>query len=91
MTLNGVSTTPTSSFPYNGFGPIDFSQINFVRTEQTEYYYGYVTPSSTQEVLLATVKQVNDPRETVLIIAGMILGFFILAIGFIKFIRRQGK
>lgn len=89
--LDGATTTPTSSFPYRGFGPIDFSQINFVKTEQTEYYYGYPDASATQEVLLAKVTQTYDPTLTFFTIFLMIAGFIWGLIGFIKFVRKQGK
>ncbi len=88
MTLNGNSVTPTSSFPYIGPGPIDYSQLNFVRTEQTEYYYG---TGSAANQLIATVKQVYDPTTAMLEIGGIILAFFlVLGFGIMK-IRKMGK
>lgn len=61
MILNGTTTIPTSSFPYHEIGPINFSNLNFVRTEQVDYYYGYADPSSTTPVLLSEVHQIYDP------------------------------
>lgn len=75
MTLNGNPVTPTSSFPYHEIGPVQFSNLNFVRTEQVDYYYGPYA-SGSAAVLLSEVKQIYDPTLTVAIIVVMILGFF---------------
>ena len=88
MILNGTSTTPTSSFPYQGIGPIDFSQLNFVETKETDFYYG--TEGGTQ-VLLSQVTQTYNPALAFTCIAVLIALFF-LALGFgIKKIRKMGK
>jgi hypothetical protein len=89
--LNGATTTPTSTFPYTGVGPIDYSQLNFVRTEQTDYYYGYPTSNATSQVLLATVVQIYDPSEAMVLI-GTLIGTFLLLLAWgIGKIRKMGK
>lgn len=91
MILNGTSTAPTSTFPYVSIGPIDFSQLNFVKTTQTDYYYGYPDASATQEVLLSQVTQTYDPTTAFLTIGGLMFAFlFLLGWGIGK-IRRMGK
>ena len=88
MTLNGTSAIPTSSYPYHDIGPIDYSQLNFVKTEQTEYYYG---TGSAANQLIATVKQTYDPTTAMLEIAGLMIAFF-LALGWgISKIRKMGR
>lgn len=88
MTLNGNAVTPTSTFPYTAIGPIDFSQLNFVKTTQTDYYYG---TGSTGNQLLSQVTQTYDPSTAILEIAGLIILFFATLIFFIKIIRKMGK
>jgi hypothetical protein len=55
MILNGATTTPTSTFPYHAIGPVDFSGQNFVKTEQTDFYY------SESGTLMSEVKQTYNP------------------------------
>lgn len=91
MILNGTSTVTTSTYPYISVGPVDFSRLNFVRTQQTDYYYGYPDASATQEVLLATVQQTYDPGITILEIGGLIFAFFVVLGWGIMRIRRMSK
>lgn len=91
MILNGSTTTSTSSFPYTSIGPIDFSQLNFVRTEQTDYYYGRPDASSTSDFLLSKITQSRDPVIDFLMIAGLFLLFFTLLGFMIMKIRKMGK
>ncbi len=88
MILNGTSTTPTSTYPYTSVGPIDFSQLNFVRTKQIDYYYGSV--SGTQE-LMATVEQQYDPAIATIAVVGIMIAFFLTLGWFIKLYRRMGR
>ena len=88
MILNGTTTVPTSTFPYTSVGPIDFSNLNFVRTKQVDYYYG--TVSGTQE-LMATVEQQYDPAIATIAVAGVAIVFFLVLGFFIKAIRRMGR
>src|SRR5579859_1890260 len=82
--------TETSSFPYNGIGPIDFSQLNLVKTQQTDYYYDTVG-SGTTEYLISKVTQTYDPIEAMLLIA-LLISLFFAALGFgIYKIRKMGK
>jgi len=88
MILNGTSTTPTSTYPYTPIGPVDFSQLNFVRTQETNYYYG---TGSAANQLLATVQETYDPGIALLEIAGIMLAFFlVLGYGIMK-IRKMGR
>lgn len=88
MILNGQSITPTSTFPYTSIGPIDFSELNFVKTSQTDYYYG---TGDTAGQLLSQVTQTYDPAIAMLEIAGLIILFFTVLLFFIKKIRKMGK
>lgn len=91
MVLNGTSTSPTSSFPYTGIGPIDFSKLNFVRTEQIDYYYGLPDASATTPVLLSEVRQTYDPSLAFLVIGGLIVSFLLLLGWGISKVRKMGK
>ena len=91
MILNGTTTTPTSTFPYTSIGPIDFSKLNFVRTEQTDFYYGYPDASATTPVLLSQVKQVYDPTLAILVLGGLTFAFLSLLAWGIAKVRRMGK
>ena len=88
--FNTTVQTETSSFPYYGIGPVDFSRLNFVKTQQTDYYYDTIG-SSTQEVLVSQVTQSYDPAVVMPEIAGLIILFFV-ALGWgIMRIRRMSK
>lgn len=80
----------TSAFPYYSIGPIDFSQLNLVKTQQVDYYYGTIG-SSSQQILLSTVTQTYDPLQAMLLIGGAILTFGLVLFAVIKIIRRMGK
>jgi hypothetical protein len=88
MILNGTSTEPTSTFPYTSVGPIDFSNLNFVRTKQVDYYYG---TGSAANQLMATVEQQYDPAIATIAVAVLIIVFFLVLGWFIKIIRRMGR
>jgi|SRR5579862_2160427 len=82
--------TATSAFPYYGLGPVDFSQLNFVKTKQVDYYYDTIG-SSSQEYLVSTVTQTYDPTSAILVIGGAMFVFGLVLWGIIKIIRRMGK
>jgi hypothetical protein len=90
---NGFATstgiTATSAYPYYGNGPIDFSQLNFVRTSQVDYYYDQDASGTWH--LVSQVTQTFDVTETFLVIGVAIIFFIIGLIKFIKFVRKQGK
>lgn len=88
MILNGQPVTATSTFPYTPVGPVDFSHLNFVKTEQTDYYYG---TGSAANQLLSTVKQTYDPNIVILEIGGLIILFLCVLGFFIMKIRKMGK
>lgn len=81
--LDGVSSTPTSSFPYQSVGPIDFSNYNLVRTKQIDYYYGSISSGSVP-VLLSTVEQDYDPTTAIIIIVFLLSLFIAVCFWFIK-------
>lgn len=70
-------TSPTSSFPYEAEGPVDFSNTNFVRTCQTDYYYD----ASETTQLASEVRQCNEPLATFWTLIG-ISTIFILLVSF---------
>ena len=88
MILNGTSTVPTSSYPYQSIGPVDFSKLNFVKTSQVDYYYG---TGSASNQLLATVTQTYDPMISILEIAGLMVVFLtLLGWGIMKIRKMEG-
>jgi hypothetical protein len=95
LTLNaGFSSssvqTETSSYPYFGLGPLDFSKLNFVKTQQVDYYYDTVG-SSSQEILVSQVTQSYDPAVALPEIGGLMIAF-LYALGWVIIrIRKMGK
>lgn len=92
MILNGVPVTPTGTFPYISVGPVDFSQLNFVKTTQTDFYYCVdPTGDTSNTVVCSKVVQSYDPTTAMLMIGTLIIAFFI-ALGWgISKVRRMGK
>lgn len=86
---SSTQQSSTSSFPYYSVGPVDFSQLNFVRTEQVDYYYD--TDASGSVHLVSQVTQIYDPTETFAFLIFVTAGFLYCVIKFIKFVRKQGK
>lgn len=86
---SSTSVVVTSSYPYYSNGPIDFSQLNFVRTEQTDYFYD--TDASGTQHLVSTVTQTYDPILAMLMLGGVVILFFAVLGYFISKIRKMGK
>lgn len=84
------SSGPSSTFPYESVGPVDYSNLNFVKTTQVDYYYDTVGTSTTQ-YLISTVTQTYDPIEAILAVGLLMIAFLsALSYGIYK-IRKMGK
>ena len=83
ISVTDPATAQTSSFPYYSIGPIDFSKLNFVRTEQTDFYYA----SGTTQVV-SQVKQIYDPNIALWDIVLLTIGFINLFWVIVKLVKK---
>lgn len=70
-------SAPTSSYPYDSIGPVEFRQLNFTRTCEKDYYYSQIFPNGAVPILVSEVEQCYDPTTAYWNI--FITGFVILA------------
>lgn len=77
--------TPTSSFPYQSQGPIDFSRLNFVFTEQVEHLNASGVLQSVE------IRQTYDPVQVFWTLTGFFFIVICLLMGITYFIAKRSK